>query len=63
MVRGYQTAQAAHIWYQNVRFNPLKKSCDKIWGFYSAVIEIKRLIETNRTRINAAHVIVEIITG
>ena len=29
----------------------------------SAVIEIKRLTETNCTRINAAHVIVEIIAG
>ena len=31
--------------------------------FDGAVIEIKRLTETNRTRINAAHVIVEIIAG
>ena len=47
----------------NVRFNLLKKPCDKIHGFYSAVIEIKLLIETNCTLIIAAHVIVEIITG
>ena len=32
----------------------------KYGGFYGAVIEIKRLIETNRTRINAAHVIVKV---
>ena len=47
----------------NVRFDLVRKSCDKTWVFYSAVIEIKRFIKANCTRINAAHVIVEIIAG
>ena len=44
-------------------FNLLKKTCYKIPVFYSAVTEIKRLTETNCTRINAAHVRVKIIAG
>ena len=62
MITECQTAHVAQIWYQNVRFN-LPKNHVINTGFYTNVIEIKRLIEMNSTRINAAHVIVEIITG
>ena len=58
-----QTAQAVQIWFQNVHFNLLKKFRDEIRVLIVLVIEIKRLTETNCTRINAAHMIVEIIAG
>ena len=58
-----QTAQAAQIWIQNVHFNLLKNLCDEICVLIVSVIEIKSLTETNCMRINAAHVIVEIIAG
>ena len=60
MITECQTAQAAQIWFQMFFLTSLRKHVLK-YAFNSAIIEIKRLTETHCTRINAAHVIVEII--
>ena len=63
MITECQTAQADQIWFQHVRFNLLKKTCDEIRVLIVPSFKKKRLTETNCTRINTENVIVEIIAG
>ena len=59
-----QTSQAAQIWFQSVRFNLVKIACDKILALRVPSLKSNVLSTgTNRTRINATHVIVEIFSG
>ena len=58
-----KTAQSAQIWSQNVSFNFFQENVEENTHFNNAIIEIKRLTETNCMYTNAAHVIVEIIAG